>query len=249
MEEELQQLRNLAVQRWSEFWWSDFNFNSGRSNGNPNVLSQQYETSSSLVKSVVPGTSVPTLLQQARCPAVLPSATKLQTVDFPSQEGVGVETLRQLHKDHGHQDIERTTELIRQRCYWPGTQCQEKYRIAEHQARLIVAFEGAWTRLSMAADCLKQQHDQRVHPVPLQVSRLVYLRDHSARGRHKIQDLWSSVAYQVFRAPQGNGAVYTIAPVGDLDKVRHLHCDMLKGTGLPGAPYTLPKESTPTFVC
>lgn len=30
------------------------------------------------------------------------------------------EVLQQLHNDHGHQGVERTTELIRQRCYWPG---------------------------------------------------------------------------------------------------------------------------------
>lgn len=30
------------------------------------------------------------------------------------------EVLQQLHNDHGHQGIERTTELVRQRCYWPG---------------------------------------------------------------------------------------------------------------------------------
>ena len=30
------------------------------------------------------------------------------------------DVLRQLHQEHGHQGIERTTELVRQRCYWPG---------------------------------------------------------------------------------------------------------------------------------
>lgn len=30
------------------------------------------------------------------------------------------EVLSQLHQEHGHQGIERTTELVRQRCYWPG---------------------------------------------------------------------------------------------------------------------------------
>lgn len=30
------------------------------------------------------------------------------------------QVLTQLHQDHGHQGIERTTELVRQRCYWPG---------------------------------------------------------------------------------------------------------------------------------
>lgn len=30
------------------------------------------------------------------------------------------ETLHLLHQEHGHQGTERTTELVRQRCYWPG---------------------------------------------------------------------------------------------------------------------------------
>lgn len=29
------------------------------------------------------------------------------------------EVLQQLHQGHGHQGIDRTTELVRQRCYWP----------------------------------------------------------------------------------------------------------------------------------
>ena len=30
------------------------------------------------------------------------------------------DVLTQLHQEHGHQGVERTTELVRQRCYWPG---------------------------------------------------------------------------------------------------------------------------------
>lgn len=30
------------------------------------------------------------------------------------------EVLTQLHQEHGHQGIKRTTELVRQRCYWPA---------------------------------------------------------------------------------------------------------------------------------
>ncbi len=30
------------------------------------------------------------------------------------------EVLTLLHQEHGHQGVERTTELVRQRCYWPG---------------------------------------------------------------------------------------------------------------------------------
>lgn len=35
-------------------------------------------------------------------------------------EALREEVLQQLHQGHGHQGIERTTELVRQRCYWPG---------------------------------------------------------------------------------------------------------------------------------
>lgn len=34
-------------------------------------------------------------------------------------ESLKEEVLMQLHQNHGHQGIERTTELVRQRCYWP----------------------------------------------------------------------------------------------------------------------------------
>ncbi|CAI5669158.1 unnamed protein product, partial [Oreochromis niloticus] len=117
--------------------------------------------------------------------------------------------------------------------------------VAEHQARLMVAFEGARARLSLAADRRKERHDQRVHSVPLKVGQLVYLRDHSAQGRHKIQDLWSSVVYQVLRAPQENGTVYTIAPVGDLEKVHHVHRDMLKAQVSLGPPTPGPQVPPP----
>ncbi len=35
-------------------------------------------------------------------------------------ESLQEEVLKQLHQGHGHQGIERTTELVRSRCYWPG---------------------------------------------------------------------------------------------------------------------------------
>lgn len=30
------------------------------------------------------------------------------------------DVLKQVHDGHGHQRIQRTLELLRQRCYWPG---------------------------------------------------------------------------------------------------------------------------------
>lgn len=90
--------------------------------------------------------------------------------------------------------------------------------------------------------------DMRVHEAPLQVGQLVYLWDHSARGRHKIQDVWSSAVYEIPRAPSNAGAVYTIAPIDDLHKVRTVHHDMLKaqvGSEPLGHPPSAPSPLVP----
>ncbi len=269
------------------------------------------------------------------------------------------DVLTQLHQQHGHQGVERTFQLVRQRCYWPGMSadiarwCQEcercqcakgvpsapgsfmghllaarpneilaldftvlepsrsglenvlvmtdiftKYTLAvptrdqraetvaqvlvvewfcrlgvpgrihsdqgrnfeservqeplagsdhrwilEQQDRLQVAFVGARERLGAAANRRKARHDLQVREAPLKEGQLVYLRDYSVRGRCKIQDLWSSVAYQVMRAPKEGGAVYTIASTTDLGKVKHVHRSLLKAqicqnlpTGLSNSP-------------
>lgn len=109
--------------------------------------------------------------------------------------------------------------------------------LVEHQARLEVAFGNARERLLVAAERRKERHDQGIRDTTLQVGQLVYLRDHSARGRHKIQDIWGSVVYQVLRAPSGGGPVYTIAPVDDLQKTRNVHRNQLKAqVGLKPVP-------------
>ena len=105
--------------------------------------------------------------------------------------------------------------------------------VAEHKERLRSAFGCARERLLAAASRRKERHDQHVRHAPLLVGQLVYVRDHGARGRHKIQDLWSSVVHQVVGAPSGEGAVYSVAPVGDLHRVRNVHRDMLKAVVRP----------------
>lgn len=100
--------------------------------------------------------------------------------------------------------------------------------VLEHQIRLQVAFEGVQDRLQVAADGRKARHDVHVNDVPLEEGQRVYLRDLSVRGRHKIHDLWSPVVYQVTRAPSAGGSVYAIAPMGNLQQVRHVHRTLLK---------------------
>ena len=118
--------------------------------------------------------------------------------------------------------------------------------VVEHQARLRVAFAGAQERLHAAAGRRKERHDQRVHEAPLQVGQRVYLRDHSARGRHKIQDLWSPLIYQVLKAPLGEGVVYTIAPLDNVHKTRTVHRDLLKAQVTSASAAQKPKATVPT---
>ena len=95
--------------------------------------------------------------------------------------------------------------------------------VAEHRDRLRVACEDARGRLMAAAGRRKERRDQRARYAPLPVGQLVYLRDHGVRGQHKIQDLWNSMIHQIVRAPAGEGAVYTVALVDDLDRTRNVH--------------------------
>lgn len=118
--------------------------------------------------------------------------------------------------------------------------------VAEHQERLRIAFGGARERLLAAAQQRKERHDQHVRYSPLLVGQLVFVRDHGVRGRNKIQDLWSSVIHQVVSVPPGEGSVYTIAPVNDLQKTRNVHRNMLKAAwGSMGAAPPVPQVVSP----
>lgn len=108
--------------------------------------------------------------------------------------------------------------------------------VLEHCSRLKVAFTGAQARLAMKAERRKERHDLRVKEAPLEVGQLVYLRDHGPRGRHKIQDIWRRELFQVLRGPTGNGLIYTVAPVTNLQASRNVHRDMLKAHFGPGPP-------------
>lgn len=114
--------------------------------------------------------------------------------------------------------------------------------VAEHQEKLRVAFDCARERLLTAASRRKERHDQHVREVPLLVGQLVYVRDHGARGRHKLRDLWNSEVHQVVSA-SSEGAVYAVAPVNALHKVRNVHRDMLKAVVQPVEVDLLPTQA------
>ena len=94
--------------------------------------------------------------------------------------------------------------------------------IVEHQTRLRHAFESTTRHLEAAAARRKEHYDKHVCDAPLQ-GQLVLLKDTSVRGRHKIQDIWSSTVYKVLKAPGMGGSVYTVALVHNPQQVKHLH--------------------------
>lgn len=117
--------------------------------------------------------------------------------------------------------------------------------IKEHRHRLQVAFEGARERMKAAAAQRKERHDKKPQSDRLEAGQLVYMRDHSVRGRTKIQDAWGPTVFQILRIPDLGGAVYSIAPLQDLGQVRQVHRSMLKQVPpslCPEPPQTEPVE-------
>ena len=73
-----------------------------------------------------------------------------------------------------------------------------------------------------------ERHNAKVKETGLAVGQRVYIRDCNIRGRNKIQDHWNPRTHKVLRAPEGNGAVYSVAPIDNLDQVRQVHRTMLR---------------------
>lgn len=77
----------------------------------------------------------------------------------------------------------------------------------------------------------------------------VYLRDHSHRGRNKIQDAWAPEVFVVVRSPAPGEPVYVVAPQGQPTGVRHIHRNMLKPIpcSAPQSPVnrTVPRAVSP----
>lgn len=100
--------------------------------------------------------------------------------------------------------------------------------VREHGDTLRVTYRRVRARLDRAAGLRKMRHDQERSEVRLQEGQEVYVRDLGIRGRHKIQNHWSSLRYRVVRAPRGDGGVYTIAQIGDPSRTKQVHRSYLK---------------------
>lgn len=95
--------------------------------------------------------------------------------------------------------------------------------LREHQTRLQTAFDGARQRMEAAARYRKERHDQHVSGGRLAEGEVVYLKNNAVQGRAKIQDTWGPLKYRVIKAPPDGGAVYSIAPVDNPAKIRHVN--------------------------
>ncbi len=53
------------------------------------------------------------------------------------------ETLNWLHQEHGHQGIDQTSDLVRQRCYWPGMSADIKRWVQECERCQVAKASGS----------------------------------------------------------------------------------------------------------
>ncbi|KAK7886939.1 hypothetical protein WMY93_026560 [Mugilogobius chulae] len=95
--------------------------------------------------------------------------------------------------------------------------------VEEHQRSLASAYETVQQRIDskMAQRDLRNQ-DLCVAP-DFEEGDLVYTRNHSVKGRNKIQDFWDPTPFQIVRPPPARGVVYSVAPAGQVGPLRQVH--------------------------
>lgn len=121
--------------------------------------------------------------------------------------------------------------------------------VLQHQEQLQVTRDLARKNLEEAAEYRQQSHNQQVRDLGFKEGQLVYLKDHRHRGRHKIQDVWSPVLYQVVRAPAEPGGPYTVTladGTGNVKQVNRFEMRASQLDALPCAPDVPQPSSRPS---
>ncbi|XP_024120170.1 uncharacterized protein LOC112141285 [Oryzias melastigma] len=101
--------------------------------------------------------------------------------------------------------------------------------VEENQKSLASAYETVQQRVDSQIAQRDLRNQDRCASPDLEEGDLVYTRNHSVRGRNKIQDCWDSTLYEVVRPPPPRGVVYSIAPVGQEGPLRQVHREELRG--------------------
>lgn len=120
--------------------------------------------------------------------------------------------------------------------------------VQEHHESLEGAYDHVQQRLTAKRQRRDQRHLGRVNDPVLQEGDLVYTRNHSVKGRNKIQDAWDPTLYRVVRRPQEQGVVYSIAPVHQEGPVRQVHRTELRRAP-DGAPWDGERGSDAELPC
>jgi len=112
--------------------------------------------------------------------------------------------------------------------------------VSEHHNRLKEAFEFASKRTELEALLRKTFNDKNVGTTDLQIGARVYCRDHTTRGRNKIQDIWCSIPYKVIARPNPNGNVYVVEPLEGTRPTKTVNrTELLDSRTLVDAGYTV----------
>ena len=104
-----------------------------------------------------------------------------------------------------------------------------------HQQQLKTAHNHARRQMTLHADTRRQSHGPSSRQSVLQEGQLVYRRNRTFKGRHKIQDVWLPVPYQVLSRPNPKGGVYTVAPVDGSLAPSNVHRMELRPCGKAGS--------------
>ncbi|KAJ8362363.1 hypothetical protein AAFF_G00378260 [Aldrovandia affinis] len=92
-----------------------------------------------------------------------------------------------------------------------------------HRESLEMAYDQVQQRLATRRRQRDQRYKSQVHDPGLKEGQLVYIRNHSVKGRNKIQDTWDSTPYRVVQQPDHQGAVYSVVPASQDGPVRRVH--------------------------
>ena len=97
--------------------------------------------------------------------------------------------------------------------------------VSDHYKRLQETFEKASKNLQYASDTRRARNDRKSIDTSIPIGHKVYSKDHTVRGRNKIQDYWCPEEYVVINRLDETENVYTVqytSPDGDIwEKTLH----------------------------